>query len=754
MSDSTSSRAGRRRPAGSARRRIGLRRGLGLAASLLVLCLGAGPTLGQEVRPRDREVVSLRFQGNQAFSDGALAAAIETRASQCRSVLFQILPLCPLTDWSLVETSAFLDEGQLAEDLLRLRVFYRRRGYRAVGVDTAVDRRNGEVAVTFRIEEGRPTRIDSFAITGLEGLGGVNPSRLREEVELGRGDPFDRVRLQAVKTLLETRLVNEGYVNAVVLEETTLPEGEGARVTLEVRPGVRVRVGEIRIRGADGIGDRVIREFLTFDEGDYYSQEAVQESQRALFGLGAIRFASISRAGATAADSTVTLVVQLTAADVRTVRVGAGVNTSRCFQTEAVLGHRNFLGRARRLQLTGRLANLLAPELAGAFPCTDVADQPRDSVFRELNFLAQAEFEQPYFLSSRNSFRASLFVERETFPEIFVRNARGAELAVTRRLRARMPATLSYRPELTSFGQASADIFFCVNFGICQPGDIQVLEEARWLSPLGLSWRYDRTNAAISPTDGWFGTADVEAASLLTGSDYDYARLALEAAGFESLRPGLVLAGRARGGVVQPTGAVFDLDDEPEDEIVHPRKRFYAGGAQSVRGFAQNLLGPTVLLLNTETALAEDGPCDRLTVEECAVKLAREDPGELDQRPVGGNAGLEISVELRRSLGATWGVVGFVDAGQVWNEVADLDLPVVTPGLGVRYSSPVGPLRLDVAYNPIGSERLPVIAQLPSGTIIPLDEEVLFQPFTFDEPGFLLETWRRLQLHISIGQAF
>lgn len=98
--------------------------------------------------------------------------------------------------------------------------------------------------------------------------------------------------------------------------------------------------------------------------------------------------------------------------------------------------------------------------------------------------------------------------------------------------------------------------------------------------------------------------------------------------------------------------------------------------------------------------------------------------------------------------------MGFVDAGQVWPRIEDLDWPVLTPGVGVRYSSPVGPLRLDLAYNPAGVEQLPVVVQLPSDEIIQLDPRVPFRRFTYGDPGALTEVWRRLQVHISIGEAF
>lgn len=720
-------------------------------SALLVLLLLLGLPAAATGQARDREVVALEFFGNEAFADGELASAIATRASRCRSPVFQILLLCPLTNWSLVEEQAFLDEDQLPSDLLRLRVFYRRRGYRDVSVDTVVERLNGTVRVGFRIDEGRPTLIDTLRLEGLEGLeGAVDAERLRDEIGIGEGDPFDRVQLESAKALIRSRLVNRGFVNAVVLEETTLPTGEGARVTLQVRPGPRARIGEVVIRGTEEVDEEVVRRSLTLQEGDYFNQERLEESQRALFNLGALRFASIERAGEPG-DSIVTLLVQVTEAEMRTIRVGTGISTVRCAQTEANLTHRNLFGGARRFELTGRLANIFAQEIGDQFPCSDVG---RGDEFRKLNYLGQAEFRQPHFLSSANDLTTRVFLERETFPDIFVRTSRGGEVAVSRRLRARMPATLAYRPELTSFDESSADVFFCVNFGFCQPEDIAVLEDPRWLAPLTLSWRYDRTDGALSPTGGYYATAEVEGAGVLTGSHYDYLRLVLEVADFEPLSSDLVLAGRIRAGAVEPTGPVFDLTD-PEDEVVHPRKRFFAGGAQSVRGFSQNLLGPSVLVLEAAEVLEEGGLCEGQTLEQCAENVAGEAPGVFDQRPTGGNAAFEMSVELRQDLGATWSAVGFVDLGQVWEDLGRIRAPVLTPGLGLRYSSPVGPLRLDLAYNPGGPSRLPVVVQLPrSGELIRLDEPVRFEPFTFDDPGFLSETWRRLQLHLSIGQAF
>ena len=119
-----------------------------------------------------------------------------TGETRCTSALFVFpFPFCPLTNWGFAHDRAFLDTRQLAADLLRLRLFYRRRGYRSVRVDTAVDRLNGRARVTFRVEEGDPTRIDTLRITGLDGE--IAGDRVRQLVPLSAGDPLDLTRLQS-----------------------------------------------------------------------------------------------------------------------------------------------------------------------------------------------------------------------------------------------------------------------------------------------------------------------------------------------------------------------------------------------------------------------------------------------------------------------------------------------------------------------------------------------------------------------------
>ncbi|HKK07890.1 MAG TPA: BamA/TamA family outer membrane protein, partial [Gemmatimonadota bacterium] len=591
-----------------------------LAAALLPA--GLAPVHAQ-VTPGDREVTSLTFTGNRTFSDGDLASAISTQATHCRSVVFQVLLLCPLTNWGLVEDRAYLDETALPADLLRLRLYYRARGFRDVRVDTTVERLDSKVRIRFDIREGEPTRLRALDIQGLPDV--IDSSEVRREFPVQPGDPFSLVALDQGKQTITGRLRDLGFTEAAVLDEYFIPAGSHvADLTLHVQPGPRKRIASIDIRGAGTIGEGVIHQFLTFGRGAYYSQQQALESQRALYDLPAIRFANIHVEPHDDVDSLLDVGVDVTPAPPRSVRTGVGVTTLDCFQTEARFTHRDFLGGARQLTVDGRVSNLLSKQIGGTFPCSSVDSVP---AFQKLNYHLETRVNQPYFFSGRNSLSASLFLERETVPGIYVRKSEGGEFSITRRLRRRMPLTLTFRPELTSFAERSADVYFCINFGFCQPRDIDVLAESRWLSPVTLSWNYDRRNNPFSPTAGYYVTLDLEGAGTPTASDYHYVRFSVNGADFERMGGRTVLAARIRTGLVQPTGGRVFPGGQGGEPVVHPRKRFFAGGAQSVRGFGQNLLGPTVLVVDSAAS------CPDRALESCVPGLRA---SQFDQRPTGG----------------------------------------------------------------------------------------------------------------------
>jgi outer membrane protein assembly factor BamA len=359
-----------------------------------------------------------------------------------------------------------------------------------------------------------------------------------------------------------------------------------------------------------------------------------------------------------------------------------------------------------------------------------------------------------------------------------VRQAVGANVVLVRTLGLTTPLALSYRPQLSRL--TAAEVFFCTSFLACAPDDIDVVQGANWLSPVGANISTDRTDNLLNPRAGFRGALDLEHAERWTGSNYAYNRALGELSAYRGVGGGSVLAGRLRLGWVKP--GEFDLLPEAGD-VVHPSKRFFAGGSNSVRGFAQNRLGPKVLTVSAESLVRRADHPDSTAV--CAVEelmlftcdasaLAEE---AFNPQPTGGTRALEGSLELRfRITPVAFEGVGFLDWGQVWGEGETIRFSDVewTPGVGVRYYSPIGPIRLDLAYRGYEPERLRVVTSQVepcdaiaggSDDCIPLvrgaasgpgflrvGELALLQPsIPFDTDRSFL---RRLQLHFSIGQAF
>lgn len=711
----------------------------------LLLGLLLTPLTAQGLRGQssaDLEVNRITFVGNEAFSNKQLAAAIATEATSCRTFLLQIIPICPLTNWGFAHNRRYLLPSDLPLDVIRLRVFYRRRGFREVEVDTLVTRSPGRVDVEFQINEGPPTTVRSLRIVG--DWGTLNRPKLLRDLPQQIDEPFNLLALDQGQRMIVERFRNNGYPRGRVLPDYFLPRDSlVADVTLTADAGPRVRIRDITIQGAANIGDDVIKKFLTFSRTQLFREDRILESQRDLYTIEAVRYATISTDSVRGADSLIDVNVLIDVATPKTLRAGVDINTVSCFGAQLRFTNRNFFGNARVLELTGGVSNLLASELQGRFPCYEVS--PRE-VYQQTAFNLSAQLRQPYFISGKNNLTLTFFFRRQIVPDLFVLQSVGGDLRLSRRLQRRMSITLGYGPTFTGFADESADIYFCVNFGVCDPSDIQTLQDPQWLSPVSLSWRWDKTNAAFAPTGGFYTDIAAERAGQLTLSDYRYIRGVAQFAAFFGVSESGVIATRLRAGAVEPTqGTIFGPTSEPTDDIVFPTKRFFEGGANSVRGFGNNLLGPTVLVVDS-VAQCPDEP-----LNSCVQNLP---PTAFDQDPIGGNASFVASLEYRLRLTGTWEMVGFVDIGQVWASFTDRSSPIATPGAGVRYYSPIGPIRLDIAYNPSRPTRLPVVAVLEDGSIQEVDTPYLYDPFTYDNPSAFTEFWRRLQLQLAIGEAF
>jgi outer membrane protein assembly factor BamA len=546
-----------------------------------------------------------------------------------------------------------------------------------------------------------------------------------------------------------------------------------AAVRITVVPRWQARVGRIDVRGAQDVSERTVRRSLELDTGDLYTRDALLASQRALYESGLFRQAAITVLEDPAMpDSIKHLQVTVREAPMREMQLSGGFNTVDFIQVEQRFTKYDFLGGGRRLDTRIALGNLLAPQLNGVFPFHDVTPgtltPAEEDRFLRLNWQVSADFTQPWLWSPRNSLGAAAFAHRRSAPGIYVDRGFGGSMSMTRRTANRSPVSLSYRFEVTEV--EAGDVYFCQSFGVCEVSTIDALRARQRLSPVSLSYFTDQSNDLFFPTSGFIARADAEHASRFTASDYRYNRISAEIAKYIAFGDGAI-AGRLRGGWVRNLASTAEgvgVRVSAGEVILHPRKRFYAGGSQSVRGYGENQLGPRVLTVSPD-ALMEPRVIGTDTVPGCsAAEIVAQtcDPtgvpaSQFKPRPTGGSALIEASVEYRFPIWSELRGAVFLDGAFV-GEGALEDIAqgagALTPGVGVRYASPAGVIRVDLGIRPTLVERLPVITSVPSDSvgraeIVRMEQQFRYDPLEGSKSG-LRQIINRLQLHLSIGQAF
>lgn len=270
----------------------------------------------------------------------------------------------------------------------------------------------------------------------------------------------------------------------------------------------------------------------------------------------------------------------------------------------------------------------------------------------ELSSLEQRyilQFQEPWFMDRPLPFRAYLLYENRK--EINIANGD------TRYKLERYTASAGFEKKLTE--KFKGELFYelsYVNTTEVQPDVILSKEDAGTLaiSSIRPGLVFDTRDNPFNPKKGFLASVSLKVASPVFFSETHFVKLVMYGSAFRGLSRNIVLAVSMRGGVAYGFG---DTDELPIVE------RFFLGGRSTVRGYEQDTLGPK---------------------------------GN-DNNPTGGNAFLMTNLELRAAIGKGFGLVPFVDAGSVWIKPGDFSVSDIkyTTGLGLRYDTPVGPLRID-----------------------------------------------------------
>ena len=701
------------------------------------------------------EVVGLSFNGVKAIDEQELRLSLVTDASHCVSAILR--PFCWISKADYLYKRAYLNHEELMRDVLRARVFYWKRGYRETEVDTVVTPKGDDKAsVTFNVKEGAPTMISSISVRQT-GKTVLTDREIQRRMVLGANSPLNLIRLDSSLIFLQQGLWNQGYADALVDTSVVIDTAaKTATIDIELTPRWIATVSDIIVEGNEKIETRVILNSLYLHPGNVFRRSELLRSQRSLYESNLFRRAAIEipRQG----DSSKVLVVTVQEAPQREARVSAGFSTVDFLQVEGRFTHHNFFGNARQFDALAAVGNLFASSLNGKFIFRNAFENVstnRDR-YSAPTFNASVNVRQPWFIDHQNELSLGVFAHRRSAPGIYVDRGFGSSATFTREILERASASANYRFEVSRV--EAGDIYFCVNFGVCDQGTLSALQVNQKLSPFTLATTINRADNPLSPTRGSRLSGTVEHASAFTISDFRYNRATADAALYYPIRKRGTLAGHIKLGWVRALESTSEaLRVDTDAALLHPRKRFYAGGSQSVRGYGENQLGPRVLSLPSSELLDNDPLCTPdVDIATCDPNVDGIDRLDFQTRPLGGNFVVEASVEMRFPLWRSLYGAGFIDAGYV-SQRTNPELPkskaAITPGFGVRYRSPVGPIRVDIGINPGLAETLPVVTEATVNgekVLVTLEERRRFTPVGRGAWGVL----DRMVLHLSIGEAF
>lgn len=578
--------------------------------------------------PRVNEV---RIAGNSGVDDDDIIEGLVTQGKQ---------------GW-IRKTYRRLDRLAMEQDLSRIEAFYHRQGYySAKVVGTNVKKDPDGVIVTFKVQEGKPTRIVELDLDGLPPDLEKKKSLSRHEDQIEVGGIFRYDRYQEFKDWLRAWLAHKGYPHARIDGEVAVDRDvRTAAVRVKVDIGPKARFGKTDIKGNSRTPDSAIENRIAYREGEAFDPAKLELTQGRLYQLGllgAVRVDYEKQGRPEVTDVHITV----TEAKRHELRIGGGVAVEGGFDPSNL-----------RVEVRGRTDYILRG-------VPDSLSTLRFDFRPAWQFLIAEKRNGPAGEANVTLDRADLVIPRLTGQamvgyqqqELEIYAARGpvARLGLNRPfLNERLTVGVGWRIKQYDFFEVSPaiDDMTREEIGLVEPYRVGFFEE---------TIAYDYRDHPLDPRRGFYAEVSAANGGASTGGTATVMRGTTDLRAYLPLGRKVVIAGRALYGRALQAGLPIT-------------ERFYDGGAAGHRGFGFRQLSPIVT--NEEGAVAEIGGEERFL----------------------GSGELRVDVATFKSYPV--GVVGFADAGDVVYDVGDLQLGNLhwAGGLGLRYD-PVISLRFDVGY--------------------------------------------------------
>jgi len=570
-----------------------------------------------------------------------------------------------------------LSRGKFSDKLLHQSVnnitaFYKNRGYADVKVDPDVVDREPNVYVTFQVTEGPQTLVDSLTIEGNTHISGLELAP-KTGFALRSGQPFSQKSLADDRSNIMAVYLDHGFFNSEFDSKVTpLPtDPHRVNVTYEITEKQQVHVDEVLLLGNKRTKPALMKKTANVRGEAPLSEDTLLTGESRLHDLGVFDWASLEPRRPITDQDNEDVLVKVHEAGNKEISYGFGLEVAR----------RGGNVPSGTITLPG-----LPPITSGA-PNFTAAEKtfvsPRGSIgftrynvrglaetasisalIARLDQRALATYAQPHFRGSSWSSLYSASIERTTEnPTFEARLAEGSwqlEKPLNKDKTRRVQLRYRFRRTVLS--------------NLLIPGLVLPQDQRLRLSTLSATWIRDTRDKPLDASRGFYETLDFGITPTALGSNANFARFLGQASYYKPFSK-TVWATRITLGLAHS----FASTDVPTSE------RFFSGGETTLRGFPINGAGPQ------RTVPA----CTNPAVPSTCVNL---------QVPVGGdqlfifNSELRFPLRIKEGLGAAV----FYDGGNVYGPVSIHDFVrnyTNTVGVGLRYKTPVGPIRFDIGRN-------------------------------------------------------
>jgi len=501
------------------------------------------------------------------------------------------------------------------ERLLRQRGFPRAKVAGEITLGQATPERQ-PVDLLLKVEEGPRAFLDSIDV---EGARQVESSEVLAALRLSPGTPFDPVEVVAARERVLSLYADRGFDSASVETATELdPSGARAHVRLSIYEGSPTLVDRVILTGLEKTREDVVRRQLALQRGGALSASGLADTRQNLSATGLFRDVRIDVLPEDASTRSADVLIHLREAPRTSFGYGFGYEERELARVELEITRHNLFGLNRTASLFAR------------------------GSFRGDRFIFT--YEQPDTLRFNLPLIATAFREEEMRTGYsYIRL--GAGIQFSQKLDPRRTLFVRYNFNRTRIFDVTVD-----------PSEIDRRFRNVRLSIPSIGAAIDTRDDPIQPTRGRFTLLDLQCSARILGSQSPYLKVLAQHFAFFPLPRRMVGAVGLRFGLAQ----TFRQD---RDALIPITERFFAGGANTLRGFA----------------------------------LDQASPKDLQGNPVGGNVLTLFNFELRFPLAGKVGGVVFSDNGTVYRRLSVIQLLNwrYNLGFGFRYETPLGPLRVD-----------------------------------------------------------